>query len=355
VTVGSCESDFVSMVRVYTGTALNALTSVTGGNDSEGPHCPFGGREYTFQATSGVEYRIVVDGNAFYLPEMAPPDTEGTFKLRIEATPPPPNNDFVNATVLAGRTSEEPRGTRHHWATGRGYNWGASKETGEPDHAGDPGGASVWYSWTAPESGVARVSACCGPFLLGFYTGGSVDALVPVDPTPEPPVGHVFSVEAGKSYRIAVDGQLDTGAGAAEMGSFYVHLGMMLSPRATVQSTVVGSDLIPPNTAIQKRVLKRRPPIVIFGFTAGERGSTFRCKLDRNPFVPCKSPKTYRNLKFGQHVFRVVALDPAGNMDPSPAVSRFQVVKPKRKPKYRRQPLGTTSTVPRISGWISQK
>ena len=38
-----------------------------------------------------------------------------------------------------------------------GSNVGATKEPGEPDHAGDPGGASVWYTWTAPADGVADV------------------------------------------------------------------------------------------------------------------------------------------------------------------------------------------------------
>ncbi len=31
-----------------------------------------------------------------------------------------------------------------------GSNVGATKEPGEPDHAGDPGGLSVWWTWTAP-------------------------------------------------------------------------------------------------------------------------------------------------------------------------------------------------------------
>jgi hypothetical protein len=32
-------------------------------------------------------------------------------------------------------------------------NAGATKETGEPNHADDRGGRSVWYTWTAPFSG----------------------------------------------------------------------------------------------------------------------------------------------------------------------------------------------------------
>ena len=34
-----------------------------------------------------------------------------------------------------------------------GTNVGATKETGEPDHAGNVGGASVWCRWVAPADG----------------------------------------------------------------------------------------------------------------------------------------------------------------------------------------------------------
>ena len=34
----------------------------------------------------------------------------------------------------------------------------ATKQSGEPDHAGDPGGHSVWYSWTPTKSAVGRSS-----------------------------------------------------------------------------------------------------------------------------------------------------------------------------------------------------
>ncbi len=86
-------------------------------------------------------------------------------------------------------------------------------------------------------------------------------------------------------------------------------------------------DTTPPDTTISKRVLKRRPPIFVFHFQSTEPGSTFRCKLDRHPFAACASPKTYKHLKPGHHTFKVVAVDAAGNVDPSPAVARFRVPK----------------------------
>lgn len=53
-----------------------------------------------------------------------------------------------------------------------------------------------------------------------------------------------------------------------------------------------------------------------FKFKANESGSKFQCKLDGKSFASCRSPKTYKQLKPGKHVFKVKATDPAGNVSP---------------------------------------
>jgi Ca2+-binding RTX toxin-like protein len=63
---------------------------------------------------------------------------------------------------------------------------------------------------------------------------------------------------------------------------------------------------------------------VSFGFSASEPGAHFRCKLDRQPFRPCRSPRAYL-VPPGRHAFRVFAIDAAGNRDRSPALFRFRV------------------------------
>ncbi|HEX9967041.1 MAG TPA: hypothetical protein VGB06_03750, partial [Solirubrobacterales bacterium] len=65
-----------------------------------------------------------------------------------------------------------------------------------------------------------------------------------------------------------------------------------------------------------------------FRFSSSEAGSTFECKLDRKPFRKCRSPKRYKKLKPGKHVFKVRAKDAAGNVDATPAKRRFQIVRP---------------------------
>ena len=57
-----------------------------------------------------------------------------------------------------------------------------------------------------------------------------------------------------------------------------------------------------------------------------ERGRLeFQCKLDKGKFKSCKSPKTYKKLKLGKHVFKVRAIDKAGNVG-KPAKRKFTVL-----------------------------
>jgi CSLREA domain-containing protein len=87
-------------------------------------------------------------------------------------------------------------------------------------------------------------------------------------------------------------------------------------------------DTTPPDTKITKgppkKTHKRK---VTFKFTSTEGKSTFQCKLDRKPFKACSSPKTYKKLIPGKHVFKVRAIDKAGNVDPTPAKRKFTVLR----------------------------
>jgi CSLREA domain-containing protein len=62
-----------------------------------------------------------------------------------------------------------------------------------------------------------------------------------------------------------------------------------------------------------------------FKFKSNEAGSKFQCKLDKGRFKTCRSPKTYKKLKPGKHVFKVRASDKAGNVG-KPAKRKFTIL-----------------------------
>lgn len=83
-------------------------------------------------------------------------------------------------------------------------------------------------------------------------------------------------------------------------------------------------DRTAPETTIVKKKVKGRT--AKFRFVSSEAGSTFQCKLDKKQFKPCGSPKKYKRLKPGRHVFQVRAVDAAGNRDKTPATRRFRIL-----------------------------
>jgi hypothetical protein len=114
----------------------------------------------------------------------------------------PANDLFANRTTITGKT-----------ATVTGSNVGATKETGEPNHAGWPsGGKSVWWTWTATASGTLKLDTNGTAFdaLLAVYTGTSVSALTAVtNGSDRGGTGFAavsIAVTSGKTYQIAIDG-----------------------------------------------------------------------------------------------------------------------------------------------------
>jgi hypothetical protein len=102
--------------------------------------------------------------------------------------------------------------------------------------------------------------------------------------------------------------------------------GVAVDDRAPPSRSGTTADSTAPRTKISKGPGKKLGKgIARFRFSSNEAGSTFKCKLDRRRKTACKSPKAYRRLKAGRHVFKVWAKDPAGNEDPTPAKRDFRV------------------------------
>ena len=113
----------------------------------------------------------------------------------------PTNDNFSAAFAISGSQG-----------TTNGTNVRATKESGEPTHAGDAGGASIWYNWTAPASGSVTIDTTGSTLdtLLGVYTGSSVGSLTTIASDNESGGNGasrvVFTASSGTTYRIAVDG-----------------------------------------------------------------------------------------------------------------------------------------------------
>ncbi|HXC99655.1 MAG TPA: LamG-like jellyroll fold domain-containing protein [Verrucomicrobiae bacterium] len=189
VTIDTINSSFNTLLAVYTGTSLNNLALVAS-NDDIAPG--FLQSRVTFNATAGTTYQIAVDGYN---------GASGSVVLTLNQTLQ--NDNFVNAESIGGVSGVVYGSTS-----------GATKEPGEPNHAGNPGGNSIWYYWTAPISGTATFNTFGSQFstLLAVYTGSVVSNLTPVasDAAFAPPSNVqssvTFSAIGLTRYDIAIDG-----------------------------------------------------------------------------------------------------------------------------------------------------
>jgi hypothetical protein len=216
-----------------------------------------------FHVARGQDYNICVDSaiitDATWIQQ---PETAGSYtyyswmvmqmtnviagggvQLGLQFTPAPTNDDFERRVTL--------KGSRLNFVTS---NAGATKQSGEPDHLGNPGGSSVWFSWTAPASGRVTLSTnevppysppdssgggviitSPGPILpyqptcgkeidqnpppafypvFAAYTGTAVDSLTTANCLPAGLAAFPFMVEfdvvKGQTYQIAFDGNMGT-------------------------------------------------------------------------------------------------------------------------------------------------
>ena len=194
-TITTRGSSFDTTLAVYEGSSLPLLTQVAANDDWMGNRQS----KVALGVAAGRIYRIAVDGYN---------GQTGAISLQW-AVNPPPNDDFSKAQVLAG-------------AEGRtsGTTVRSTGEPGEPNHAGSAPDRSVWYAWTAPESGPATFTTRGSGFdtTLAVYQGSAVGGLTSmaandnwVSGNPQSKVA--FGAVAGTTYRIAVDGA------AAQAGS----------------------------------------------------------------------------------------------------------------------------------------
>jgi hypothetical protein len=192
-------SSFDTLLGIYTGTSVSALSLVASNDD----HGVLGTSRVRFHALASTQYQIAVDGyNDGYF--IYSGDVALALSFISDPVVRPPNDNFTNRIVLQGLP-----------VTANGTNVNATREPGEPLHAGEMGDASVWWSWTAPSNGAVRITTDGSTFdtLLAVYTGDSLSNLTEVasDDDEDPAAGILtsevaFNTAAGQTYQIAVDG-----------------------------------------------------------------------------------------------------------------------------------------------------
>lgn len=81
--------------------------------------------------------------------------------------------------------------------------------------------------------------------------------------------------------------------------------------------------ILPPTTRIAVGP-HRRGRTATFEFVSRSPSAEFECSLDDAPFASCRSPRIYRHMQPGRHLFRVRAVE-AGRVDPTPAKRKFTI------------------------------
>ena len=170
---------------------------------------------------------------------------------------------------------------------------GATKEEGEPNHAGQPGGASYWYTYTALANGSVQFDTAGSSFntILAIYTSSSPQAsfntLVNVGAAyttnfvqTGQPVVLVSNVTSGTTFYIAIDGYLGA-SGAA-------HLDVILNPSTNLPVNtnippITNNNAIVAITSPANNYLTTNSNITVTGTLRGGAG-----KVPAGHRPPCK-------------------------------------------------------------------
>ena len=188
VVIDTFSSNFDTLLAVYRGTTFGDLTEVTSNDDSGAPQS-----RVSFDATAGEQFWIAVDGfNA----------ATGSISLNLDIGNAVQGDDFADALPITDNVQFSSTVT-------------ASVEAGEPAHAGNAGGHSVWWVWTAAANETVTIDTFGSSFntLLAVYTGQAVNALTEIASNDNADISSgilssklSFGAIAGQTYHIAVDG-----------------------------------------------------------------------------------------------------------------------------------------------------
>jgi subtilisin family serine protease len=263
-TVRTLGSAFDTVLAVYTGTSVGALTAVTSNDNSSSTVLD---STVSFSAVKGTIYRIAVDGKSGTSGAIQLSASLGTSVVLV-------NDNFASATLLTGTSFKVS-----------GSNIGATQQAGEPNHAGVRGRKSVWWSWTAPSSGTLTLATTGSSFdtTLAIYTGSAVNKLAVLGSNDDQSPALfsstvVVSVVAGTTYRIAVDGYEAASGSIVLSGSLTVRVVLAAPTGVTAIRDTAGRIAISwspvPGSSSYEVTLTSGTTVYASGQVTGTRGST---------------------------------------------------------------------------------
>jgi hypothetical protein len=231
-----------------------------------------------------------------------------------ECTPPKTYTGLSEGNHTFYVLAKDPSG---NWSTEKTRSWTVdttaptSTITSGPAQGANSNSTSATFSFTANEAGstfqcrldLGSWNNCTSPITYtGLANGSRGFSVRAIDPA-----GNVENPGPIRAWNI------DT-----------------VAPETTINTGFVEGQIVPVNMAG-------------FSFSSSEGGSTFQCQLDSGSWTACSSPQNYTSLTDGLHTFRVRAIDPSGNVDPTPAVRNWTVdTNPPNTAFINPQPLNTT-------------
>ena len=199
----TCFSDSASFLTMLApGALITAAGFTMGGTSQASPHVA--GALAVLRSTFPAETLVHAQTRLINSGTPVTDARNGVVKPRLNLLEAarPANDAYANRVLLSGSTG-----------TTSGTSMLATRETGESNHAGNSGGASVWWKWTAPAGGQVSLNTHGSGFdsLLGVYTGTGVSALLQIaandnDGSSGNTSGLLFQAQAGTEYEIAIDG-----------------------------------------------------------------------------------------------------------------------------------------------------
>jgi CSLREA domain-containing protein len=193
------------------------------------------------------------------------------------------------------------------------------------DGAGNTDGTAAAHGWTvdtvAPQTAIESAPATptrstSASFAFSASEDSSFECKLDA--------GAWVSCSSPQAYSALADGAHSLQVGATDRA------GNVDSTPAVHSWTV---DTAAPETTIDSGPTDPSPDREAeFEFSSSEAGSSFECQLDAGAWVSCSSPQAYSALADGAHTFRVRATDPAGNVDPDPAIYGWTVEEPNTTP-----------------------